>query len=143
MTRVALAGSRDLPLDRTAPHIVKRLAGLPDGSTVFLRHPKTKGGHPGGFEQMVAKIASILGRIEVVWVKPDGVGREQVFLRDLDMVTLADYTVAYFPTPAMTGGTGHVVEAAWSKAIPVEAWWIDADGEAVRIGEYDPSADGP
>jgi hypothetical protein len=66
-----------------------------------------------------------------------------VFLRDLDMVTKADYAVAFFPTPGMDGGTGHVVESAWHKGVSITAWWIDPDGEAQRIGEYDPSADGP
>jgi hypothetical protein len=109
---------------------------------VLLRHPKTKGRHPGGFEQLSARLAGVLG-IEVQWCKPEGSGREQVFVRDLDMVTKADYAIAFFPTPAMDGGTGHVVEAAWNRGVAVEAWWIDPDGEAVRIGEYNPNVDGP
>lgn len=140
--RVALAGSRDLPLDRTARHVLSQLTKLPDGSSILLRHPKTKGRPPGGFERMAARIAAPLG-IEVLWCRPEGSGREQVYLRDLDMVTRADYAVAFFSTPAMDGGTGHIVEAAWSKGVSVQAWWIDADGEAERIGEYDPATDGP
>lgn len=140
--RVALAGSGDLPLDRTARHVLTRLAELPEGSTVFLRHPKTKGRPPGGFERMCARIAEVLG-VEVVWCKPEGTGREQVYHRDLDMVTLSDHAVAFFSTPEMTGGTGHVVEAAWSKGVAVLAYWITPEGEAERIGEYDPATDGP
>lgn len=140
--RVALAGSGDLPLDRTARHVLVRLAELPKGSVIFLRHPKTKGRPPGGFERMCARIAAPLG-VKVEWCKPEGQGREQVFLRDLDMVTRADYAVAFFSTPEMVGGTGHVVESAWSKGVAVQAWWITPDGQAERIGEYDPANDGP
>ena len=53
--RVALAGSRDLPLDRTARHIVTRLAALPEGSRILLRRPKTVGAKPGGFEQKIGR----------------------------------------------------------------------------------------
>jgi hypothetical protein len=140
--RVALAGSGDLPLDRTARHVLMQLTKLPDGSSVLLRHPKTKGRPPGGFERMVARIAAPL-RIEVVWCRPEGAGRDQVYHRDLNMVTRADYAVAFFTTPEMVGGTGHVVEAAWAKGVSVEAWWITPDGSAERIGEYDPATDGP
>lgn len=140
--RVALAGSGGLPLDRTARYVLAQLVKLPDGSSVLLRHPKTKGRPPGGFERMVARIAASL-KIAVVWCRPEGSGREQVFHRNLNMVTMADYAVAFFTTPEMVGGTGHVVEAAWSKGVSIEAWWITADGLAERIGEYDPATDGP
>lgn len=140
--RLALAGSRDLPLDRTAKHVLLRLAELPPGSSVLLRHPKTEGAKPGGFEKMVARIAKTLG-IKVEWCRPHGEGRSQTYLRDLDMVTRADHAVTFFPTPEMSGGTGHVVEAAWSKGVAVQAWHITADGDAERIGEYDPATDGP
>lgn len=140
--RVALAGSRDLPLDRVARYVIGELAKLPEGSTVLLRHPKTKGSQPGGFEQLVHKVATLLN-LDVEWCRPEGSDRSQVYLRDLDMVTRADYVVAFFPTPAMDGGTGHIVEAAWNKGVSIEAWWVQADGSLERIGEYDPGADGP
>jgi hypothetical protein len=41
----------------------------------------------------------------------------------------------------MSGGTGHVVEAALAKMVPVHAWTIDESGTIDRIGEYSP--DGP
>src|SRR5678815_529380 len=137
--RVALAGNSDLPLDRTARHVVPWLV---KAGTVFLRHPKTRGRKPGGFEQMVAKLAAALD-VEVVWCRPEGSDKGNTYIRDVDMVSRSDFVIAFFTTEVMDGGTGHVVEAAMSKAIPVEGWWIDSDGEAVRIGEYDPSQDGP
>ena len=137
--RIALAGNSDLPLDRTARHVVPWLV---KAGTVFLRHPKTTTRAPGGFEVMVAKIAAALG-VEVVWCRPTGNDKGNTYLRDIDMVSQADFVIAFFTTEAMDGGTGHVVEAAMSKSIPVEGWWIDSDGQAVRIGEYDPTTDGP
>ena len=137
--RIALAGNSDLPLDRTARHVVPWLVRA---GTVYLRHPKSKGRKPGGFEQMVAGLCKALG-VEVVWCRPEGSEKGNTFLRDLDMVSQADFVIAFFTTEQMDGGTGHVVEAAMSKGIPVEGWHIESDGSAARIGEYDPSQDGP
>lgn len=137
--RIALAGSRDLPLDRVARHTIPHVS---KAAKVLLRHPKTRSSKPGGFERMVAKLAGILGT-EVEWCKPEGSDRSQTYMRDLDMVSKADYVVAYFTVPTLEGGTGHVVEAAMSKGVPVEAWYVQPDGELERIGEYDPSTDGP
>jgi hypothetical protein len=137
--KIALAGNSDLPLDRTARHVVPWLL---KAGTVLLRHPKTRGRPIGGFERMTAKIAETLG-VEVEWCVPEGSEKGNTFTRDLDMVGKADFVICFFTTDQMDGGTGHVVEAAMAKGIPVQGWWIDADGEAVRIGEYDPSQDGP
>lgn len=91
---------------------------------------------------MCAKLAKILG-VRVEWCQPEGSGLGQAFVRDMEMVTRADYAIAFFPTPEMTGGTGHVVESAWAKGVAVQAWYVTPDGELERIGEYDPAADGP
>lgn len=137
--RIALAGNSDLPLDRTARHVVPWLTRA---ETVLLRHPKTASRRPGGFERMVAKLAPILG-VTVEWFRPEGNEKGNTFNRDLDMVAHADRVVCFFTTDQMDGGTGHVVDAAMNKGVPVEGWWIDSDGEAVRIGEFDPFEDGP
>lgn len=137
--RIALAGSGDLPLDRAAHHV---LPYVTKATKVLLRRPKTRGRPPGGFEKMVAKLAEILGT-EVEWCAPEGTEKGQAFIRDLEMVSKADYAICFFSVASLEGGTGHVVEAAMAKGIPVEAWWITPDGSAERIGEYDPSTDGP
>lgn len=137
--RIALAGNSDLPLDRTARHVVPWLV---KAGTVLLRHPKTVGRQPGGFEQMISKLAGALG-VGVEWCKPEGSEKGNTYNRDLDMVERADFVICYFTTPAMDGGTGHVVEAAMAKGVPVEGWWVDPDGDVTRIGEYDPTEDGP
>lgn len=137
--RIALAGNSDLPLDRTARHVVPWLV---KAEKVLLRHPKTKGRRPGGFERMVAQLAVPLG-VEVVWCRPEGNEKGNTFNRDVAMVRQSDFAICYFTTEMMDGGTGHVVEAAMSCGIPVEGWWIESDGTATRIGEYDPTKDGP
>ena len=118
-----------------APHVAK-------AAKVLLRRPKTASRPVGKFERMVARLAETLGT-QVEWCAPEGSERGQVFERDLAMVEKADYVIAFFTTPALDGGTGHVVEAAMSRGIPVEAWYVMADGEVERIGEYDPTKDGP
>jgi len=137
--RIALAGSGDLPVDRTVRHVVPYLT---KAKVVLLRRPKTRGRPPGGFERMVVRLADVLG-VNVQWCIPEGNDRGQSFLRDLDMVTKADQVVGFFSVPTLDGGTGHVIEAAMSKGIPCEAWFVDADGEIERIGEYNPFEDGP
>ena len=140
--KLALAGSRDLPLDLTARHVLQQLVDLPPQSSVLLRRPRSPKRRIGSFELTCAKLAKILG-LGVEWWPPAEGGRESVFVRDLDMVSRADLVVAYFPSAEITGGTGHVVEAAWSKGAPVKALWIRPDGSEELIGAYDPGADGP
>lgn len=137
--RIALAGNSDLPLDRTARHVVPWLV---KAESVLLRHPKTKGRRPGGFEQMVSKLAVPLG-VEVIWCRPEGSEKGNTANRDVDMVRKADFVIAYFTTEEMDGGTGRLVEIAMACGIPVEGWHIESDGSAQRIGEYDPTRDGP
>ena len=137
--RIALAGSSDLAVDRTARHVIPWLL---KAESILLRHPKTASRRPGGFELMVSKLAATLG-VEVIWCRPEGSEKGNTYIRDLDMVRKADFAIGYFATDQMDGGTGHVVEAAMSCNVPVEGWWIASDGSATRIGEYDPFKDGP
>lgn len=137
--RIALGGNSDLPLDRTARHVVPWLT---KAGTVFLRHPKSPTRKPGGFEQLVARLSVPLG-VKVEWMRPEGSEKGNSYVRDVEMCRRSDFVICFFTTEAMDGGTGHLVEAAMSIGVPVEGWWIDADGEAVRIGEYNPLEDGP
>lgn len=136
--RIVLAGNRDLPMAKIPRLVVEQLV---DARKVLLRRPADARRPIGRFERTVAGMAQALG-VEVEWWSPEPGGREQVFLRDLDMVGKADRVVAFFSEAELTGGTGHVVEAAMTKAVPVEAWWVWDDGTTVRIGEYDPWSDG-
>jgi hypothetical protein len=65
----------------------------------------------------------------VVWHKPDLGGRGSVYLRDYAMVEASDSVIAFFSEGnIMVGGTGHVVDAALAKEIPVAAWEIGRSG---------------
>jgi hypothetical protein len=140
--RVALAGGHNLPMELTAGHLLKILISLPPDVTILLRRPKTPGAEPGRFEREAEQLATLLN-LGVEWFAPEGVDRSQTYLRDLNMVRASDFVIAFFPTHEMTGGTGHVVDAALSQNIAVVSWAVDPDGTLVRIGEYDPSTDGP
>jgi len=137
--KVVFAGARALPLAPTARYILAELVKLPGGSQVLLRRPKTPGKWPGEFELLVSRLAGILG-VSVEWRQPEGIDRSQTYLRDLGMVEDADYVVAFFAQErVMEGGTGHVVEAAWSKLRAVEAYTIGQDGDLIDVGSFDPT----
>lgn len=97
-----------------------------DGCIVHLRHPKT--GAAGAFERTVAEICSH-NEYPVVWHRPLPGGRGAVYVRDYEMVEAADTVIAFFSEGnVMVGGTGHVVDAALAKEIPVAAWEIGRSG---------------
>jgi hypothetical protein len=68
--------------------------------------------------------------LEVQWCYPDPRGgREGTYVRDAHMASMADHVIAFFtPNTLMAGGTGHVVNKAIDKDIPVSAYEIDEDG---------------
>ncbi len=76
----------------------------------------------------------------VEWFAPRPGGREQVFYRDIDMVSKADVVLCVFSEDsAMEGGTAHVVEKAQDRGIPVYAYTFDPEsGHWMRLGEWDP-----
>lgn len=109
---------------------------------MLLRAPMEPG-EPGEFEQEVARICAKFG-IGSEYVRPTGGGRQSVYNRDYTMVARSDRVLAFFSSEEpMTGGTGHVVDAALAKLAPVNAWTIDERGNIERIGEFDPDLDGP
>lgn len=94
-------------------------------------------GSPGLFERAMNEAAKHLW-LSVVWFRPDvELGPGATFHRDNDMVRFADVVLAYFKGVEMTGGTGHVVQAAIEFGTPVYAWGWKRKG-FVRIGEHDP-----
>lgn len=90
----------------------------------------------GTFERMMAEIATSLG-MAISYCVPDEGGRSAVFERDFEMVERADQVMAFFqPGREMTGGTGHVVEAALMRNKPTEAWTVGDRGELSRVGDW-------
>jgi hypothetical protein len=93
---------------------------------VHLRRPKS--GEAGAFERTVAEICSH-NDYPVVWHSPLPGGRGAVYVRDYEMVEASDTVIAFFSEGnIMTGGTGHVVDAALMKEIPVAAWEVGRSG---------------
>jgi hypothetical protein len=125
---------------RKVPHkYVRSIAGvliqaLLDNATepekpvrILLRRPIT--GAPAPAEGLIAEIAARLGA-EYRWCYPDPRGgREGTYVRDAHMVNMADMVLAIFtPDTLMQGGTGHVVEKAIEKSVPVHAYEVDESG---------------
>jgi hypothetical protein len=107
---------------------------LPTSATILLRRGNKS--EPGMFEQVMAKLASVLW-INVEWFRPQPTeGRAGTYLRDVEYVRQADLVLAYFSTREMSGGTGHVVEKAVDQDVPVYAYGFDGQRFG-RIGEHD------
>lgn len=134
---IAIAGARDCYSLRVVVHAFNFLKVRPASTTVLLRHPLGK--RPAGpLERTVAEMANELG-FNVQWCRPAPGGREQVYRRDFEMVEQADGLLAYFALRGvMTGGTGHVVDAAISRNIPTRAFAYDPElGMLTLVGSWD------
>lgn len=127
-----MAGSREVSPLAAAP-ILKFLLRL-DHPTIRLRRGRDTA--PGQLENEIAELARSTG-CPIEWYIPAAGGRDEVFYRDVDLVTGADLVLAIFAKTAyMVGGTAHVVEKAIDVRVPAYAFvW---DGHLERIGEHDP-----
>lgn len=134
--KVGFAASSDFLTMRLASDVAAKIEALPDGSTVFIR--KGKIAALGMFETLVETIAKKYGHV-VLYCQPDGNDRSAVYRRDYELVESVDRVEAYFaPDRIMDGGTGHLVEAAIAKGIPVYAWTVSGRGLIIRVGEFEP-----
>jgi hypothetical protein len=132
--RIALVASRDVVIGGLYWHLVEHLKLVRPETTVLLRSPRN--GPPMLFEATIARVADAIG-LKVAWFTPEGSGREATFHRDYRMVESADQVIAYFDASRiMEGGTGHVVEAALVREIPVSAWSVTENG-VTRVGEIE------
>ena len=118
--------------------------GVEAGTTVLLRRGNKS--QPGYFEQVIRELVREQGHhLEVRWVMPDPDGGPgAAFDRDNKMVSMADLVLAFFdPGSLMKGGTGHCVETAVDRNVPVYSF-LDGDlketGILERVGEHDPDA---
>jgi len=129
---VCIVGSHTLPISPLMGIVDKALDSLlvvgdPKPPQILLRRPLKA--TPGAFEVLVSIAANARG-YDVRWCYPDRRGgREGTYVRDVHMVGMADLVLAFFtPGSLMNGGTGHVVEKAIDKDIPVQAYEIDEKG---------------
>lgn len=109
--------------------------GVPRATVHMRRGLKS---NPGTFEQIVAEWCRRWWHLDYRWEIPlaeDGPG--SVFQRDARLVAQADLVLAFFaPYHAMTGGTGHVVERAIDRDVPVYSFTLGNRLE--RVGDHDP-----
>ena len=113
--------------------------GTPDGTRILLRRGNK--GAPGQFERLVREVVRQCSHLDVLWLmpEPDG-GPGATFNRDNLMVASSDLVLAFFaPHHVMEGGTGHVVETAIDRNVPVYSFTID-DKALTRVGDHDPDA---
>jgi|ERR1051326_2698724 hypothetical protein len=130
--RIAVGGSRDVD-PRAAAAIIKFLLRLGHPTVLLRRGRETE---PGPLESELAELARITG-CPIEWHMPAPGGRDEVFFRDIDMVTSADLLLAVFsPEKSMEGGTAHLIEKAIDQRVPAYAFTFD--NGLHRVGEYDP-----
>jgi hypothetical protein len=111
---------------------------LPDPTIVLLRRGNKR--PVAEFERTVFDICRRSGHLQGRWMLPDPIGGPgAAFTRDIEMVALADLVLAFFaPYHAMEGGTGHVVEVAIDRNVPVYSYTLD--DTLTRVGDHDPEA---
>jgi hypothetical protein len=114
------------------------MEGVARGTTVLLRRGMKSA--PGAFERLVAELCRQSDHLEYRWLMPEpGRGPGAAFDRDNEMVRLSDLVLAFFaPGHVMEGGTGHVVETAIDRNVPVYSYAIG--NTLTRVGENDPQA---
>ena len=129
---VCIVGSHTLPIPPLLEVMDKALDALraAEGTKppqILLRRPLHVAPNP--FE-IVMSIAAHARGYDVRWCYPDRRGgRAGTYVRDVHMVGMADLVLAFFtPGSLMNGGTGHVVQKAIDKDIPVQAYEIDEKG---------------
>jgi hypothetical protein len=106
---------------------------------ILMRHGINT--QPGRVEFAIATAAKIMGW-KIEWFTPEPGGRDQVFYRDIEMVSKADVVLCVFPdAEPMVGGTAHVVEKSIDRGAPVYAYTSDPEDPRIwhRIGEWDPN----
>jgi len=133
-----VAASRTVP-GRAALPLFNFILGLPGDPTILMRRALSKSIGPVEFS--IAAASVIMGW-DVEWFEPEPGGRDQNFYRDIEMVSKGDVAICLFPeADMMGGGTGHVVEKAQDRGMPVYAYWVEDEDPRVwhRIGEWDPT----
>jgi hypothetical protein len=134
MSKIVIVGSSSIefhslsvPAD-VASAILAIISTTPSNAEIAIR--ASMAGNPkvakraSKIEDLAAKIAAGSGRHAKAYF-PGGVGRESTFNRDYALIDGADKVYAFFEAQnVMYGGTGHVVQAAIAKGVPVEAWEI-------------------
>ena len=135
MNLVVVAG-RDVKVNSDiASKVLAQYAAMDDESMIHVRATQS-GNIVAPVEQMAAAAAKSFP-FQVCTHRPNTIGgRAGIYNRDYQLVDEADLVLAFFTSEhVMAGGTGHVVEAALARNVPVRAWtW---DEELCLIGSDD------
>src|SRR5258708_38781413 len=121
------------------PEIISIVLGkiVSTDADIGVRVPRGSDEPTGALERFVAEITEGLGRTVVrnrAWTNKEG----DVYKRDCEMVEQAISVLAFFaPDQEMEGGTGHVVQAALARNIPVEAYRMSETGRPELLGSDD------
>lgn len=106
-------------------------------TSVAVRVPRGSDEPSGALERFVAEISPGLGRV-VTRCRAATNKKGDVYKRDYEMVEQAVEVLAFFaPDQEMEGGTGHVVQAALARSIPVEAYRMGETGHPELLGSDD------
>lgn len=132
--RVAVAASTTI--DVVPEGLLHWLADGVKAATVLLRRGINT--RPGKFESLVAEWCRMYNHLDYRWILPDPAdGPAMVFNRDTELVSAADVVIAFLTPAGLEGGTGHVVERAIDRGVPVYSFTIGEDLQ--RLGENDPT----
>jgi hypothetical protein len=134
--RIVVAGSRSLP-PRAALPLLRYILRFRD-PVVLMRKGIVK--QKNDFETACCLICQPLD-IPIEFYAPSPGGRDEVYYRDIEMVSKADLVICIFSAhQPMEGGTAHVVEKAQDRQVPVYAYtYDDENGTWDRLGEWDPA----
>jgi len=133
---LVIVGSHDLWV---TPQIISIVLGkmISTDVPVGVRVPRGSDEPSGALERFVSEIAPGLGRT-VNRCRASTNTRGDVYKRDYEMVEQAVSVLAFFaPDREMDGGTGHVVQSALARGIPVEAYRMGETGLPELLGSDD------
>jgi hypothetical protein len=133
--RIAVVAGHDVaPSVEIASKLAAALAWLADEDGELLVRSAALADSTLAIERMAVELADIMG-VPCVPLMPFGWGRGGVYDRDIAMVEKADRVIAFFHSERiMEGGTGHVVEVALRKYVPIDAWAVDDSGNLLPVG---------
>jgi len=135
---LVIVGSGDLWVTPEIMSIViGKILNTPPIHPLGVRVPRGADEPTTPLERFVAQIGPSLGRV-IDRNRADTNQKGDVWRRDYDMVEHAVAVLAFFaPDQEMEGGTGHVVQAALARNIPVEAYRLGETGRPELLGSDD------
>lgn len=138
MSKLVIVGSSDLWV---TPEIISIVLGkimtTTPGTVLAVRAPRSAQTPTTQLEKFIWDMAAQFDRVAHMQI-PTSNQKGDVYKRDYELVEGADGVLAFFaPDQEMEGGTGHVVQAALARSIPVEAYRMADNGRPELLGSDD------